>query len=139
MIHLRLDDLRRPAGEVLEACLHVQGLIPDLDSLITFTFTWAAEKRQAAFLSVVHAVLLDDFGIEHDRVGRSSSALVKKGDDALTHADHIRCHADTGLLMRHQRVKQVLCDLQIIFGCDLRLPCQEYRIMHQFFNQIFIP
>jgi hypothetical protein len=32
--------------------------------------------------------------------------------------------------VRHQRIKQVLCDLQILFCSDLRLPCKEYRIVH---------
>ena len=36
-------------------------------------------------------------------------------------------------LVRHQRIKQILCDLQIFFCCDIRLPCKEYRIVHQFF------
>ena len=65
MIHLMLNDLRRPAGEVLDARLHFQGLILHLDGLIAFTLTRAAEKRQTTFLGVVRAVLLDDFGVEH--------------------------------------------------------------------------
>ena len=130
MIHFMLNDLSRPAGEIFRARLHFQGLILHLDGLIALALTGAAEKRQTAFLGVVRAVLLDDFGIEHYRVGRDSSALVKKGDDALLHADHIRRHTNAGFLVRHQRVKQVLRDLQIIFGCDLRLPCKEDRIVH---------
>ena len=133
MIYLMLNDLRRPAGEVFRARLHVQGLILHLDGLIALSFTWAAEKRQATFLGVVRAVLLDDLGIEHHRIGRSSSALVEKGDDALAHADHIRRHADTAFSVCHQRVEQILRDLQIFFRCDLRLPCKEYRIVHKFF------
>ena len=130
MIHLMLNDLRGPAGVGLDAGLKFQGLILDLDGFIAFTRTWAAEKRQAAFLGVVRAILLDNFGIEHHRVCRSSSALVKKGDDALTHANHIRCHADTTFSVCHQRIKQVLCDLKIFFRCDFRLSCEEYRIVH---------
>ena len=99
MIHLMLNDLCRPAGEVFRTCLHIQGLILHLDGLIALTLTGAAEKRQAAFLGVVRTVLLDDFGIEHHRICRSSSALVMKGDDALTHADHIRRHANATFLV----------------------------------------
>ena len=63
MIHLVLNDLRRPAGKVFRARLHLQGLILHLDSLISLAFTGAAEKRQTAFLGVVRAVLFDDLGI----------------------------------------------------------------------------
>ena len=65
MIHLVLNDLRRPAGEVFRTRLHFQGLILHLDGLIALALTGAAEERQTAFLGVVRAVLLDDLGIEH--------------------------------------------------------------------------
>ena len=78
--------------------------------------------------------LLDDLGIEHHDIRGSSSALVEKSNDAFAHTNHIRRHAYTAFPVRHQRVKQVLCDLQIFFRCDLRLPCQKYRIVHKFFN-----
>ena len=130
MIHFMLNDLRRPACEVFRACLHLQGLILNLDGLIAFAFSWAAEKRQTAFLGVVRTVLLDDLGIEHHRIGRSSSALIEKRDNALAHTNHIRRHADTAFSMRHQRIKQVLRDLQIFFCCDLRLPCEEDGVVH---------
>ena len=58
-----LNDLRRPAGEVLRTCLHLQGLILHLDSLISLALTGAAEKRQTAFLSVIRVDLLNDLGI----------------------------------------------------------------------------
>ena len=118
MIHFVLNNLSRPAGEVFRTCLHLQGLILHLDCLITLTLAGAAEKRQTALLGVVRAVLLDDFWIEHDRICRSSSALIKKGDDALAHANHIRSHANTAFSVGHQRIKQILCDLQIFFRCD---------------------
>ena len=105
MIHLMLNDLRRPAGEVFCACLHFQGLILHLDGLISLALTWAAEERQATFLGVVGAVLLDDLGVEHHRVCRGSSALVEKGDNALAHADHVCRHANTGFLVRHQCIE----------------------------------
>ena len=115
MIHLMLNDLRRPAGEVFRARLHFKSLELHFDCFISLALTGAAEKRQTAFLGVVRAVLLDNLGIEHHCVCRSSSALVEKGDDALTDADHISRHTDAAFLVRHQRVKQVLCDLQIFF------------------------
>ena len=134
MIHLMQNNLCRPAGVVFRACLHFQGLILHLDGLITLALTGAAEKRQAAFFGVIRAVLFDDLGIEHHCICRSSSTLVKKGDDALAHANHIRCHPDTTFSVRYQRIKQVLRDLQIFFRCDLRLPCKKYRIVYKFFN-----
>ena len=68
MIHFMLNNLRRPAGEVFRACLHIQGLILYLDGLIALALTGAAEERQTAFLGVVRAILLDDLGIEHNRI-----------------------------------------------------------------------
>ena len=139
MVYFMLNNLCRPACEVFRARLHIQGLILHLDGLISLALTGGAEKRQTAFLGVVYAVLLDDFGIEHYCICRSSSALIKKGDDALAHADHIRCHADATFSVRHQRIKQVLCDMQISFCCDLRLSCKEDGIVHQFFNHFCSP
>ena len=43
---------------------------------------------------------------------------------------HIRRHADTSFSVRHQRIKQILGDLQIFFGCDLRLSREKNRIVH---------
>ena len=94
MIHLVLNDLCRPAGEVFRARLHFQGLILYLDGFVAFTRAGADEKRQTTFFGVVRAVLFDDLRVEHYRVCRNSSALVEKGDDALANTDHIRRHAD---------------------------------------------
>ena len=110
-----LNDLRRPASEVFRACLHFQGLILHLDSLIAFALSGAAEKRQTAFLGIVCAVLLDDLGIKHHRVGRGSSALVKKGNDAFAHADHIRCHANTAFSVCHQCTVIILIGIEILY------------------------
>ena len=60
MIHLMLNDLCRPAGEVFRARLHFQGLILNLDRFISLALTGGAEKRQAAFLSIVCATLVID-------------------------------------------------------------------------------
>ena len=136
MINLVLDDLCRPAGVGFDASLHFKGLILHLDGLIALALSWATEERQAILFGMVRAVFLDNLGIEHHGVRGSSSTLVKKGDDALTYADHICRHADTAFSVRHQRIKQVLGDLQIFFCCDLRLPCKEDGIVHQFFNHI---
>ena len=136
MINFMLNDLRRPAGEVFCARLHLQGLILHLDGLIALTLTGAAEKRQTAFLGVIRAILLDDFGVKHHRICRSSSTLIEKGDDAFANTNHISRHANTAFSVRHQRIKQVLCDLQILFCCDLRLPCEEDGVVHKFFNHI---
>ena len=85
MIHLMLNDLRRPACEVFCSRLHIQGLILHLDSLVALALAESAEKRQTAFLGVVRSVFFDDLRIEHHRVCRNSSAFIEKGDDALAH------------------------------------------------------
>ena len=126
MIHLRLNNLRRPAGEVFCACLHVQGLILHLDSLIVLALTGAAEKRQTAFFGVVRSVFLDDFGIQHHGVCRSSSAFIKKGNDVFTNTDCSRRHADTAFPVRHQRVQQVLCNLQSSFVAPSDFPARKW-------------
>ena len=136
MIHFMLNNLCRPAGEVFRTRLHLQGLILHLDGLISLALARAAEKRQTAFLGVVRAVLLDDFGIEHHGVCRSSSALIEKCNDAFAHANHICRHADTAFSVRHQRIKQVPCDLRIFFRRGLRLSRKKYRIVNSFFDNI---
>ena len=76
MIHFMLNDLRRPAGEVFCARLHIQGLILHLDGLIALALARAAEKRQTAFLGIIRAFLLNDFGVEHHGIvarGRTAS------------------------------------------------------------------
>ena len=108
MIHLMLNDLRRPAGEVFRACLHFQSLILHLDSLISLALTGTAEKRQTTFLGIVHSVLLDNFGIEHYRICGSSSTLIEKYDDALAHANHFRRHTNASFSMRYECIKQVV-------------------------------
>lgn len=132
MIYFVLNDLRGPAGIDFDACLHLHVLILDLDGFIAFTRTWVAKKRQTSFLCIVDTVLFDDLGIEHHGICWSSSAFIVKGNDTLLDSNHIGCHTDTAFLVRHQRIKQILCDLQIFFCCELQLPCKEYRIVHKF-------
>ena len=139
MIHLMLNNLCCPAGEVFHACLHFQGMILHLNCFIAFTLTRAAEKQQTTFLRIVSAVLLDDFGIEYHHVCRSSFTLIEKCDDAFANTDHICCHTDTIFSVCHQRIKQVLCDLQIFFHCDLRLSHKDRCIVCQFFLDFLIP
>ena len=76
MINFVLNDLRCPAGEVFRARFHIQGLILHLDVLIALTLTGTSKKRQTAFLGVIRTVLLDDLGIEHHRICRSSSTFI---------------------------------------------------------------
>ncbi len=105
MIHLVLNDLCCPSGVGLCARLHLGGLIPNLDALISLALAWAAEKRQTAFLGFVNAVTLDDLGVEHHCVCRCSSAFVEECDDALKLTYHIGGHSDTFFSMRYKRVK----------------------------------
>lgn len=102
--------------------------------MLPFALAGTAEKRQAAFFRVVYAVLLDDLRVEHYGICRCPSAFIKKRDDAFFRADHIRRHTDATFLVRHQRIKQVLRDLQIVFRRDLRLSRKENRVVHEFFN-----
>ena len=74
----------------------------NLDRFIAFARTGPAEKRQAAFLGIVRTVLFYDFGVEHHGICRNSSALIKKCNDALLHADHIRRHTDTTIFVSNQ-------------------------------------
>ena len=119
MINLMLNYLCSPIAEVFGVDFHFKRLELNFDSFIPLALTRAAEKRQTAFFGFIYARLRDNLRIKHHRISRSSSALVKKGDDALAYANHIRSHADTAFSMRHQRIKQVLCDLPIFFRCDL--------------------
>ena len=138
MVNFVLNYLCSPTCEILSMRFHLKRLELHFYCFISFAFSWATEKRQTAFLGVVRAVLFDDLGIEHHRIGRSSSTLIEERNDAFAHANHIRRHADTAFSVRHQRVKQVLCDLQIFFRCDLRPPCEENGIVHKFFNHTIL-
>ena len=110
MIHLMLNDLRCPAGVGLDAGLQFQSLIFNLDGFISFTRARVAKERQAAFLGIVHTVFFDNLGVEHHRICRSSSTLVEERYDTLANTDHIRRHTDTAFPVRHQRIKQILCN-----------------------------
>ena len=102
MIHFMLNNLRRPAGVGLYARLQFDSLIPHLYRSVPLTFARTAEEGQAAILGIVRAVLFDNLGIKHYRVCRSSSALVKKCDDAFFYANHVCCHTDTAFFMGNQ-------------------------------------
>ena len=108
MVDLVLNNLCRPAGEVLRARLHVQGLILNFDGLIALTLTGAAEQREASFFGIVGLILFKDDRIHHHCVGRGSSALVQESDDAFSDSYHIRSHTDTGLSMSRQGLKEVI-------------------------------
>jgi len=69
--------------------------------------------------------LLDDLGIEHHRIGRNLPALIKKCYNALLRANHICRHAKAGMLMCHQRVKQILRDLNILFCRGFDFPARK--------------
>ena len=84
------------------------------------------------------AICDDEKKILDEISGYIKNYAEKKNDDAFTHTNHICRHADTAFSVCHQRIKQVLRDLQIFFRCDLRLPCKKYRIVHQFFNHYFL-
>jgi len=90
MINLVLNDLRRPTGKVFRARLHFQGLILHLDGFISLALTGDTEQRYATFFGVICAVLLDNLGIEHYRICRSSSTLVEKSNNTFAYTDHIR-------------------------------------------------
>ena len=111
MICFMLNNLRRPAGIGLDAGLQFQGLILDLDGFIAFARARTAEKRKASLFGIVGAILFDNLGIEHHGICRCSSTLIEKCDDAFLHANHICRHTDATVLVRYQRIKQVLRDL----------------------------
>ena len=83
MIHLVLDNLSSSASICFDARLNFKGLVLHLDCLMALALSWASKKRQTTFLGIARAVLLDDLGIEHHRVRRSSSTLIEKGDKHL--------------------------------------------------------
>ncbi len=54
MIHLVLNDLRRPAGVGFHSCLHLGSLILHLDGFITLALAGISEKRQTAFFGFMN-------------------------------------------------------------------------------------
>lgn len=92
MIDFVLNDLCRPARVGFDVSMQFQGLILNLDRFIAFARTRATEKRQTSFFGVVRTVFFHNFRIEHHRVCRNSSTLIKKSDNALPLANHISRH-----------------------------------------------
>ena len=120
MVDPVLDDLRRPAGEGLQPCLQHFVLPLHLDGAEALRLPRAVQG-QAALLRLIGLGLPDDDGIEHDQIG----PVVVKGDDALIHADHICRHADAAVLVREQRVQQVLRRAKVVLRCRLGLLRQK--------------
>ncbi len=83
VIRFVLDNLHRQASVGFDSYLQFQGLILDLDGFIALARARTTKKRQTAFLGVIRTFLLDDLGIEHHGICRSSSTFVKKRDNAL--------------------------------------------------------
>ena len=120
MVDLVLNDLRRPAGERFNARLELLILPLHLDGLITLCFPRAGQG-QAALLRVIGRGFFDDHRIEHDHV----ITIVVERNNALVDADHIRRHAHAAILVRGQRIQQVLRQAQIVRRGRLRLLGQE--------------
>ena len=100
MVDFMLDDLRRPAGERLDARLKLLALPLYLDGLVSLRFPRAGQG-QTALLRVIRRGFFDDHGIEHDHVCTN----VVERDDALVDADHIRRHAHTAVIVRGEGVQ----------------------------------
>ena len=71
--------------------------------------------RKTAFFRFIFSGLLQNHRIEHDHV----CSLIVKGDDPLTHTDHIGRHAHAGLLVGSKSIPKVLNGLQIFLRCCL--------------------
>ena len=121
MINLMLNDLCRPTGEGFCARLHFHSLILHLDGLIALAFAWTAEKRKASFLGVIRNLLLDDLGIEHHGICRSSSTFIEKGDDALSHTDYICRYADITFSMRLSISSKFFAPANILGLCQYKI------------------
>ena len=109
MVDLMLDNLCGPAGEGFQSRLELFVLVLHLDGLPAARFARAGQ-RQTALLGLIAAGLLDDLRVEHHHI----RSLVIERDDALVHADHVRRHADTAVLVRFERFQQVGCGLDIV-------------------------
>ena len=102
MVNLVLNYLCRPAGKGFDPGLKLLVLPLYLDAFEAPDFPRSGEG-QAALLRFVCSGLLDNNGIEHDRV----FTLVVKGYDAFVDAYHVRRHTDTAVLMSNQRIQQI--------------------------------
>ena len=109
VVDLVLYDLRRPAGEGLEADLKLFVLPLNLDTAEALRFPHAGE-RKTALLGVESAGALHDDGVQHDHI----FAVVFKGDDALFYADHVRRHADAAVPVAYERVQKVLRRAEVV-------------------------
>ena len=99
MVDLVRNDLRRPAGERLDARLELLILPLHLDGLVALCFPRAGQG-QAALLRGLRRGFFDDHGVEHDHV---LTNIVKR-NNALVDANHICRHAHAAVLVRGQRI-----------------------------------
>ena len=114
MVDLVLDDLRGETGERCVALAEFPIHIIHFDALVSDGAALALE-REATFRRIERAVFGGDVWIEHHE-NAAAEILIHKSDDALGNADHIGRHAHATIAMRVQRVFQVLCHGQILFG-----------------------
>ncbi len=131
MIYLVLDDLGGEIRVSLYATFELCRLIAHLYYFIPSAFSRAAEEGKTALLRFASAVLLYDFRIQHNGINGSLAVFVKKGNYALLLPDHICRHTYAGILMRCQRVKQILSYGQVFFCRNLRFSGEEYRVMNK--------
>ena len=94
-----------------------------------------ARERQAAFLSLVCARFFDDLGVEHHHI----ASLIIERDDAPTHADHIRRHADAACLVCFERLQQIARGVHILRCRSLGRQRQKRLVLHDFSYHIRSP
>ena len=108
MINLMLNDLSAEVRQLAVLRLPIRVEVLHLDLLEPHRRADAVQ-RQASLLRLIRPRLRDDDGVEHHDV----LAAHIDDDDILSHADHIRRHADASVPVSAQRVAQVLRQRQI--------------------------
>ena len=134
MVDFVLNNLRRPPFIVFGAGLHFQGLILNLNGLISLALTGTAEQRQTPLFCIVGLILFEDDRVEHYCVCWGSSAFVKEGYDAFPNTDHIRSHFNARLTVSHQSLKEIIGNPDIFFCRLLGFAREEYRVVHKFLD-----
>ena len=129
VVDLVLDYLGGEAGEGLDALLKLLVEPAHLYRAVAPSLAGAVE-RQAALLGLICARLLYNFGVEHDL----KFALVVKGNDALTYADHVRRHAHAAVLVGDERVEKILRRAEILGTRRLGLLSEKSLVPANFTN-----
>lgn len=132
MVNLMLYDLHRPVHVCFDACLHLQGLILHLDSLIPSAFTGTAEQWHP-LPGVVRTILFQNDRVEHHGIRWARPLSSRKA------MMRFRTPIIFAAISTYDSRWAIKVNPDIFFCCVLGFTREEYRGVHQLLNHRFAP